>query len=72
MKTKPKINTSPGHCANLLLAAGATVSTGMKKTSLKVAYQVKGLSKLSRKVEQLKKIVREINELIESITLTRH
>ena len=27
MKTKPKINTSPGHCANLVLAAGANVST---------------------------------------------
>ena len=26
MKTKPKINTSPGHCANLVLAAGANVS----------------------------------------------
>ena len=65
MKTKLKINTKPGHCANLVLAAGATVSTV-------VAYRVKGLSKLSRKVEQLKKIVREINELIESITLTRH
>ena len=27
MKTKLKVNTSPGHCANLVLAAGANVST---------------------------------------------
>ena len=33
MKTKLKINTSPGHCANLVLAAGANVPV-MRHTDL--------------------------------------